>query len=285
MTIFELVRLALDELYEEGKAEHGTSLDKVTQERMKYLSENYNQPNDPNRSLIEYKDPATRFAYAYKNVAAHGDYLVQIMERIRSKQGNIFTGESVRVSCVGGGPGSDIVGVLKYLDNHKGEEPVKKVTCYLLDKEQAWADTWTEVGESLNACVTLNANFQQLDVTCAESWKVQRKFLTADIFTMSYFVSEIFCLRQAVTEFWKELFEHAKPGALFLYDDNGHADFSNYFHAQCHAAGLQRLLSADEITLTPSWSEQASELGMYLEKFGQQPKLKSLLAIGYSERG
>ncbi len=203
------------------------------------------------------------------------------MERLRSGlDGNIFAGKNARISCVGGGPGSDIIAVLKYLDEYRQCEPVEKITCYLLDKEQAWADTWTELDDSFDLGVQLNANFQPLDVTRPDSWQFQQKFLQADLFTMSYFVSEVHALdaNGVVSSFWQKLFAGAKPGALFLYDDNGHEDFNTYFDAQCNAAGLHGLLAEDNVRWRPRYSEQASELGEYLQKFGQQPKLQAYLS-------
>ena len=47
MTIFELVKIALDELYEEGQKQYGNSLDKKIKERMGYLTESYGQLTDP----------------------------------------------------------------------------------------------------------------------------------------------------------------------------------------------------------------------------------------------
>jgi Putative SAM-dependent methyltransferase len=284
MTIFELVKIALDELYEEGQKQYGNSLDKKIKERMGYLTESYGQLTDPNREPVNYKDPATRFAYVYKYVAAHGDYLVQVMQRLKARQGNIFEAERVRVSCVGGGPGSDIIGVLKYLDDHQNDEPVRRVTCYLLDKEQAWADTWTELGESLEAHVAVNANFQALDVSCKQSWSTQKKFLDADIFTMSYFVSEVFRLK-GVGEFWKMLFEDAKQGALFLYNDNAHSDFNEYFDEQWKSAGLECLMEEGNTRFTPRFSEQSADLEDYLGKFGQQPKLQGLVSYRVLRKG
>jgi hypothetical protein len=248
---------------------------------MSYLAKNYKKLNINGRESIDYKDPATRFAYVYKYVAAHGDYLVQILQLLRGRYAKIFESERIRVSCAGGGPGSDIIGILKYLDENKDDEPVKRITCYLLDKEQAWADTWTELGESLQAHVALNVNFQPLDVTQPESWSAQRKFLNADIFTMSYFLSEVFHLDDdggTVTNFWKVLFKDAKQGALFIYVDNGHTDFHTYFDKQWESAGLKCLTREDNKTLTPRFSEQASELGIYRKKFDQQPKLRSVIS-------
>lgn len=232
MTIFGLVKLALDELYEEGVAEFEADLDKRILERLEYLSTSYGRLNSPKRKPIDYSDAATRFAYVYRYVAAHGDYIVQVLEMLRNHTGgNVFADDIARISCLGGGPGSDIVGVLKYLSEYEGNEPVKKAICYLLDKEQAWADTWTELDQPLDLDVTLNTNFQRLDVTDPESWASQRKFLKADLFTLSYFISEVYTLDVdgAVSTFLSDVFEAAMPGAIFLYIDNAHSDFSDFF--------------------------------------------------------
>jgi hypothetical protein len=129
MTIFELVKIALDELYAQGLRQHGVKLDAAIREQIEYLSRSYGYLRDANRKPVDYRDPATRFAYVYMYVAAHGDYLVQVLEKVRSTRGgHIFDVENIRVSCVGGGPGSDIVGLLKYLDENGHREPVKRVT-------------------------------------------------------------------------------------------------------------------------------------------------------------
>jgi len=248
---------------------------------MKYLSESYSTLKNSNRDPVNYGDPATRFAYVYKYVAAHGDYLVQILKHLRDHlEESVFSSARTRISCIGGGPGSDIIACLKYLDEMGGEEPVEKVVCYLLDREQAWADTWTELGDSLNSKVSLNVNFQPLDVSNPQSWKQQKKFLDADLFTMSYFVSEVMSLDSegTISEFWATLFEKAKPGALFVYDDNGHDDFNKYFDGLSHKAGLENILSVDNTRLIPRLDEQAAELKFYTAKFGQSPKIQSYLS-------
>jgi hypothetical protein len=226
---------------------------------------------------VDYQDPATRFAYVYKYVAAHGDYIVQVLQEFRDERGRVFGSENARVSCIGGGPGSDVIGVLKYLDENRRCDDVSRVTFYLLDREQAWADTWTELDESLSMDIHLNTNFQPLDVTNPESWRLQRKFLQADLFTMSYFVSEVFSLDRngVVADFWAEVFRSARPGALFLYIDNGHSDFDDYYAQQCDAAGLVQVIGSSDVRLIPRYSEQASDLGCYLSKFGQHPKIQA----------
>ena len=281
MTLFELVKIALDELYAEANREYGDDTDKCILKRMQYLSSSYSQLNNQDREPVNYSDPATRFAYVYKYVAAHGDYVVQLLQKLRSKLDEpIFQRASARVSCIGGGPGSDIIAVLKYLDECVQEEPVEKLTCYLLDKEQAWADTWTELDDSLKVAISLNANFQPLDVTNPASWKSQQKFLQADIFTLIYFVSEVRSLdkKGIVSDFFTTILSEAKSGSMFLYIDNGHDDFNQYFDAQWEAAGLKLLGGGNNERWYPRMSEQASELAEYKNKFGYDPKIQAWLS-------
>ena len=280
MTLFQLVKITLDALYEEAQKEYGKNTDKEITSRFKYLTKSYGDLTNEEREPVDYKDPATRFAYVYKYVASHGDYVVQLLKLTRGELGAVFKDKKARVSCIGGGPGSDIIAVLKYLADFGSKEPVEKIVCYLLDREQAWADTWTELDDRLEIDhIKLSVNFQSLDVTDPDSWASQKKFLDADLFTLSYFVSEVYALDDGVvSDFWANLFKNAKSGALFLYDDNGSDAFNEYFDKQWKKAGLELIAGESNTSWTPSYSEQASELAAYKAKFGENPKLKGYLS-------
>lgn len=280
MTLFQLVKITLDALYQEAQDKYAKQADTEISSRIKYLSSSYGDLTNKEREPVDYNDPATRFAYVYKYVASHGDYVVKILKIAKTKLGTVFKEKKSRVSCIGGGPGSDIIAVLKFLADYGTKEPVEKIVCYLLDREQAWADTWTELDDKLEIDhIKLGVNFQALDVTDPESWESQRKFLGADLFTLSYFVSEVYALDKGnVTNFWATLFKNAKSGALFLYDDNGKDVFNNYFDSHWQEAGLELIDSETNVSWTPSYDEQASELAAYKVKFGENPKLKGYLS-------
>lgn len=72
MTIFELVKLALDELYAEGTEEDGSGLDKQIKKQMTYLSDSYRRLDQASRRPVSApQGRATRWrlrrrhAYAY----------------------------------------------------------------------------------------------------------------------------------------------------------------------------------------------------------------------------
>lgn len=280
MTLFELVKITLDELYKRAELQYGAQTDDVIKARFTYLSDSYTKLSNPNRVSINYKDPATRFAYVYRYVATHGDYVVQLLTRAASVLGgSVFPKGTARVSCLGGGPGSDILAIVKYLADYKTKEDVQKLKVFLLDKEQAWSDTWEDLEERLDAGCELRTTFQPLDVLNPD-WVSQRHFLDADIYTLSYFVSEVYALdgKGAVTAFWQRLFQEAKPGALFFYDDNGTHEFNAYFDGQCAKGGLETLASGSNENWRLRYTERADVLDFYKAKFSAWPKLTGHLS-------
>ena len=278
MTLFQLIKITLDKLYEQGLHEYGDALDAQIKHKMLYLSKSYENLSSSQRKPIDYRDPATRFAYVYCYVATHGDYIVQALERLRSQlDRNIFQDESTRVSCIGGGPGSDILAILKYL-NEQPRESAKKLICYLLDREHAWADTWTEIDESLTGDLKLNTNFQPFDVTQPDTWRYQKNFLQADLFTLSYFVSEVYSFGASRSTL-RDILEQAKPGALVLYLDNGHQIFDDYFDDIWADIDFVRLVNAPNEQWTPRYSEQTADIQTYIDKFDRSPKLRGNLSL------
>jgi hypothetical protein len=156
MTIFDLVKIQLDQLYAAVVKDYGSETDsQITrqidcrQNTLRYL--NNGEHNPTTYKPTTYKGPTVRFAYVFKYVISHADFVVQMLKKLPQNLNIIFFDkECIRDSCVGGGPGSDLIGLLKYHDEKNELEPVDKITAYLLAREQAWADTWTRLGDTLN---------------------------------------------------------------------------------------------------------------------------------------
>lgn len=280
MTLFQLVKAVLDVLYKESQDIYNEKTDSIIKSKIKYLSDSYINLGNTQFTPIDYRDPTTRFAYVYKYVASHGDYLVQLMEQLRTTtESNIFKNRSALVSCLGGGPGSDIIAILKYLSNFTSE-PVEEVTFYLLDKQQAWADTWTELNKVFGGKI-VHTYFQPFDITSPSSWEFQKKFTQADVFTLSYFVSEVKNLDStgAIKQSFDTIFGSAKSGSIILYVDNGHQSFNDYFDSICEESKFETLICESNIRKTPSFTEQSNALLEYTAKFDQSPKIQSYLSF------
>jgi hypothetical protein len=278
-TIFQLVYKVLSELYEQVQDIHGKGADAKIKSAIETLSQSYGKLTDSKLPPIDYADPTTRFAYVFKYVASHADYVRQVLGIVRSElTDHLLKEKKLVVSCLGGGPGSELVGLLHHV-LAAGESELEVMTCYLCDREQAWADSWTEIGQELDADIKLFVNFQGLDVTKKGDWAKQRKFLSADLFISCYFASEIVRVREKAADFWKEIGAHARKGAKLLFIDNAHTAFTDYISQIATDNGLKAQV-VKQVEITPRWDEQKSDLGEFLERFGQSPKLKSQLFYG-----
>lgn len=280
MTLFELVKQSLDNLYTSCKYFYPKDTNEQITDRLSYLSGEYGNLSKAGGSGINYGDPATRFAYVFRYTAAHGDFVYQILKLLRQPQaGPIFKNENVQVACIGGGPGSDLIGTLKYLTQHS-DEPVRSLTFWQLDKEQTWQDAWSGVHAEVDAKIRFNSYYQTLDVTDEKSWNQISAFLNSDLFTFSYFISEVmkFNANGAVSAFLQTVFSRAKSGAYFLYDDNMTGGFTEFFDQECVRAGLRRLVYVEKDRWFPGSDEQRSELKDYVDMFGQNPKVQAYLS-------
>jgi hypothetical protein len=146
----------------------------------------------------------------------------------------------------------------------------------LFDKEPAWSESWSDVDDKLG--LSISNRFMLFDVTKPESYKPYEKFLSADLFTMIYFMSEISKLREQSEPFFKHLFENAKPGALLLYVDNRDQRFYGWFDSLISAHNWKVLMSNQVDLKIDDTSEEKKDLEPYYSKF-PDPKLTAKIAF------
>ena len=173
MNCFQLIKTVLDEQYQQIELPKKKK-DREIKRRFKHISEQYGNLGSGNPIELDYSDPITRFAYIYKYTTSHANYVYQLV-RESGELRDLFKRDPIRIACIGGGPGSDFLGILKFAMDIK----MKKKTllkCMLFDKEEAWGESWSDVDEKLSAPFRLSTQFRRLDVTDDESWKIYTKF-------------------------------------------------------------------------------------------------------------
>src|SRR5436853_1161631 len=271
MNCFQLVKTVLDELYVRLP---GLSEDEKTEaiiKMLRYLEEQY---AGLARGLrIDYTDPVTRFAYVYKYVTSHANIVCQIIEGSTELTDLLRQGR-FSVTCIGGGPGSDLLGILKHVLSN-GSRPVLR--CTLLDGETTWADCWSDVDEKLSDQLLVKTSFQTFDVTNERTWATTSKYLDADLITMIYFMSEVYSQRKFADSFFSNLFGNVSSGTLFLYVDNNSPEFYKWFDALAAANGLEVLKSSEGRMGIADLEEEKKDLGEYFTRLGV-PKLKPNIA-------
>ena len=214
---FNVVKDCLDEMYAKIDAYDDQERDQLILSELKRLSDCYGKGRlDKEQTGIDYSRQETRFAYMYTYVAAHSGIVYDIVTS-NSDLENIFIKDEVRVSSIGIGPGSDLIGIHKYW-KEQGER--FRLLVSLHDKETAWNGSWPFLDKSIK--------IQQFDVT-SKPLVTSEKLYQADLITMVYFLSEVYAKKDAATDFFYDLFENMKSGATILFIDNGGYDFAPWF--------------------------------------------------------
>lgn len=273
MNLMQLIKLVLDDAYTAIKESDEAKKDALIRTELDGLSAAYAKLINKAGPQIDYSDPVRRFAYIYKYTVAHADYIMQL---IRDDDGlrTLLAQKSVEVACLGGGPGSDFLGILKYLIQTGAKDLSLK--CYIFDKERSWGDSWSDVASALKPPFQIYPVFQQLDVTDKETWKGYEKFLRSDLFTLSYFLSEVWKIKENAEPFFDWCLSQMKPGAMILFVDNDDSRFREWFDAMAAKHGLKAVESASG-ELCFSNDEEKKDMGVYFDKFGW-PKRKSKAA-------
>lgn len=273
MNVFQLIKSVLDEIYTKlpgDDAQKDANIKKqaeIMREGYKHLA---TKPISHN-----YADPVTRFAYVYVYVTSHANSVYQLIRKSSALRA-LFKKDQVNITCIGGGPGSDFLGILKYI--FKDGTKVPRLKLSLFDKEPFWSESWSDIDDKLG--LPISNVFQSFDVTDPETWKHYDKFLSADLFTMIFFMSEIDSLRVQAEPFFAHLFKNAKQGALLLYVDNRSAQFYDWFDSLVAAHGWKVLESGQEWMKIEDQSEKKEGLDPYYSKFSkfQAPRLTANVA-------
>jgi hypothetical protein len=269
MNIFQLIKQVLDESY--GLIEEPVgSRDKIIIEELARLKGLY-------ADLLQYRDvnygnPATRFAYVFRYVTSHANLVATLVRRSKILT-DLLTQPGIRMVALGGGPGSDMLGVLKQMQSAGF---AGKFSVQIFDREAAWSDTWEGVFDRVECGVRVSPSFVTFDVSKPEVWRNINRFLTADLFTLIYFVSEVYGIRDKAKPFFDHLLSRAKKGALLLYIDNNRSEFTDWFDGLLEEHGWEFCNADEEMIRIPN-DEEKTDLGPYFKKFGH-PKITADVA-------
>src|SRR5690242_12197987 len=127
MNCFEIIKTVLDEAF---AAIPGTDNDKVQaiNNRLAQFRQEYR--NLLSDREIDYRDPVSRCAYVYAYVTSHANMVAALIRGCPELRA-AFGRDRITVSCIGGGPGSDILGILKFLTEERLQP---RLTCFMLDR-------------------------------------------------------------------------------------------------------------------------------------------------------
>ncbi|KFM63513.1 hypothetical protein X975_26547, partial [Stegodyphus mimosarum] len=185
--------------------------------------------------VADYNDAAHRCAYLHKYAPLHTVMVYHMINRALIQNFSVFQ-NTLRNGCLklcslGGGPGSDVLGVLAAMHENFG---FNQISVTIVDYMVNWSITFSSIVQELRFgnYGTLGGNFspQYFDwayigdnLLGKMSNQVNRAIAAAEIITMVKFVSAAAC--KDTHQMIKKIFSTMKPGAIVLYIDNAGGRF------------------------------------------------------------
>src|SRR5258708_1061095 len=300
MNCFQIVKLMLDSLYIDIPASVPGGKDRAILQALNQLQKDYKAIHSGSRAdynldifdpfleddlcffdietkIVDYSDPATKFAYVYKYLASHADMIYQCLEESPAVR-NLFDRDKLKIRCIGCGPGSDLLGILKFC---AGTEKSPELAVTLYDRNEAlWTKEVNAMFKILYSDKSVKLNINALDMTNANTKQI-RSLSNANLFTIVYFVSEVYADEDNAARFFNSLFDNMKAGAMVLFIDNGTpADFYEWFDDLANGRDLRCVGGRDAYSFRVGSEEQKTDLELYYDKYSKehQPKLTSTIS-------
>jgi hypothetical protein len=277
MSTFRLVTPLLRDLDRRGFVALGDEWDSQVRLAIQDLQDRYFQLRDKNRKLIDYSSLPVQMAYAFMYVASHADFLSQILtQSTKVAAGGFLTGRSIRVTSLGGGPGSDLLAIIRLLRDMRPSERPRSLHYRVLDKEPNWHESLAIIADSQRASFEITLQFERIDVTVERDW-VDASLADDDYVIMNYFVSEVCALREAgsVRRCFRHLLDSMVAGSSLIYNDSSAYSFYSFFDERIRIAGGFSQIIADSEKLFVSDYDFDDFYKDFMVRFDRNPKQHS----------
>ncbi|XP_035210425.1 uncharacterized protein LOC118184807 [Stegodyphus dumicola] len=188
-------------------------------------------------TIANYDNAAHRCAYIHKYASCHTGLLIEMLQRAIADDPSVFLdlfdGTSfLNLCCIGGGPGTDIIGFLTVFSWYFGKF---KCEATVLDYSLGWKKTFNCIVKELRngksygdlSYSVLPGRFHYdyigTDLLSSMTPDVNKAIGSADFLTMIKFISA--AARHDTNVMVKKIFNSMKPGAVLLFIDNAGGGF------------------------------------------------------------
>jgi hypothetical protein len=217
MSDFHRIRPAISHYEQLARAAHGADFVKEATAHFAYLQRNYFSATDnPDYGAI-----IKQFCYLYKYSVPHGYFIYSALKLLRPKiRPSIFSRNPTRIACVGGGPGTEIIGLSRYFREIEAENIQNPVEVTIFDKEASWEAACRQVLNCVATGINIKLSFVPFDATDPASYG-NLSFSGFHLVMANFFASEIRKAKiiGASKAFWQHMFASMGAGKIFLAVD------------------------------------------------------------------
>ncbi|GEM_PF-5183306 len=272
---FETVKPLLDDAHNRVP-DAPIERDKLIRDAMKLLSDTYEDSQDA--QAIDFRDHAIQYAYLYKYMAAHANFVFKAMNARQTRVQRHFAGNSLNIAVIGGGPGSEALGVAMLADDYDSRPKLKCVMC---SPQACWQATWDKLKLTLSPKINVDFRHVAFDVTADSSTAATSICTGAELFFLVKVLSEVKNAKPAVEQCLVSLFAHAPAGSHFVFIDNLDDDVYRWFDGLVQQHSLTIEHSEDNPEFRIIDGEQRGDLKEHIREIEgwHKPMMKAKLAI------
>jgi hypothetical protein len=222
MSDFDRVRPAISHYEQLARNAHGINFVPAATAQFSDMQQKYYSAVDN----PDYGSIVKQFCYLYKYSVPHGYYIYVALKQLRAKiRPSIFSRNPTRIACVGGGPGTEIIGLSRYFREIEAENIGNQVEVTIFDKELSWEKACSQVLNCVSPGINIKLTFVQFDATDPTTYQ-NLNFSGFHLVMANFFASEIRKAKivGASRAFWQHMFGSMGAGKVFLAVDFADTD-------------------------------------------------------------
>ena len=291
LQIFKSLGKVLDQCVSDWKHDTGLPLDRLVplvEKAVRHMSDEYHGGHPPE---IPFECLVYRSAYLYEYASANAFAVEAVLNDDAEDQGlisGLLTSKlPISLCCLGGGPGSEILGVAKWIVRQQlGTTQLEVV---IIDKCLEWRNQWKSVRDTLNTNFSAGSSisaqrrrlvvpkgFVKVDVIDPESAQLPPLVHGFDLYVVSYVVSHIYTdygLSQ-FCKFMRSVIDSAPKGSKFLFIDRREPDWQTSVATLLGYPGIEISGPYFSSKDSPGDSqEEKTDLGVLFEHLNRFPRL------------
>lgn len=224
----------MDELYPSLVEQYGDNTKTVIDHAVEDLKRAFNRDH-LGQAPITYDDAARRFVYLGLYATARASAMYAIMNKLPVIN-DLFDREHLNVVCAGGGPGTELIGIAKYMH---AKQKATAITAKICDKYLGWESSWLAGGHRLSQ---FEAKYIEQDFADPSSWLPSIETLHADLYTVSYCLAEFRNRHADADAYFSRLFEIAPKGSYVLFLDIKHSGEFGWFDSIMQHVNFETLV-------------------------------------------
>lgn len=255
-----------------------------------FLAENSTQYFSDGTKL-QYDDPLCRIAYLYAYVAAHANLIDNACYGLKALRtflaSKLENNEEIHICSFGGGPGSELLGFVKFFARAAEGDDTVDVHFTLVDSITEWDETWQALVNGIEATlrpiygdsrrhwpVVIHRSFLPLNLTQVNNFRnLPTRFNGIELYVFNHTVSELLAHKDGFEEVFDYSVSHAQIGAYFLFIDRNQSQVYDWVSDLIERHEALTVVGQRTESTHMDRDEQKEDLGKWFVLMNRHPKL------------